>query len=227
MARTAATKGTCYICKKEFGKTAIKNHLLKCNSVGEGQIKYLLIKVEGFYHKEYWLYLQIKENSTLGDLDCFLRNIWLECCGHLSAFEIEGDSYESDFSEDSYSWSEREVADMNKTKLKDVLSVGSVFKHDYDFGSTTTLKLTVMEKYSGDSTKKEITLLARNVMNNYICEECGEKATKIVMDDEWSESKYVCEDCLEKCDDEEMNVFSITNSPRMGVCGYNGENDHY
>jgi len=32
--------------------------------------------------------MQVKDNAALSDLDSFLRDIWLECCGHLSAFEI-------------------------------------------------------------------------------------------------------------------------------------------
>ncbi len=31
--------------------------------------------------------------ATLADLDDFLRGIWLECCGHLSSFDIEGVTY--------------------------------------------------------------------------------------------------------------------------------------
>jgi len=34
--------------------------------------------------------------ATLTDLDGFLRDIWLECCGHLSAFDIGTVRYELD-----------------------------------------------------------------------------------------------------------------------------------
>ncbi|MGH7490400.1 MAG: hypothetical protein ACREMY_33035, partial [bacterium] len=36
----------------------------------------------------YWLDLDVKESSPMRQLDEFLRDIWLECCGHLSCFEI-------------------------------------------------------------------------------------------------------------------------------------------
>jgi hypothetical protein len=53
----------------------------------------LLIKVEGAYQKEYWLFLDIALNATLEDLDAFLRQIWLECCGHMSGFYPTTDNW--------------------------------------------------------------------------------------------------------------------------------------
>lgn len=44
----------------------------------------------------YWLYLEMPARATLTDLDGFLRDIWLECCGHLSAFDIGTVRYELD-----------------------------------------------------------------------------------------------------------------------------------
>lgn len=184
MARTAVTRGRCYICKKEFGKTAMKNHLLKCNNLGSGNTKYFMIKVEGYYDKNYWLYVQVKQGATLGDLDSFLRDIWLECCGHLSAFEIDGTSYNKIMDGGELDLFGDDEGDMDKTKLKDVLAVGTVFKHEYDFGSTTTLKLTVIDEYSGISTKDKVTLLARNIMEQHKCEKCGEKAAYIAVDED-------------------------------------------
>ena len=35
----------------------------------------------------------MKAKSTLEELDDFLRGAWLECCGHLSDFEIDGITY--------------------------------------------------------------------------------------------------------------------------------------
>jgi len=55
--------------------------------------------VEGSYLPYYWMHLELPANATLEDLDSFLRDIWLECCGHLSAFRIEGKEYLSEPSE--------------------------------------------------------------------------------------------------------------------------------
>lgn len=45
-----------------------------------------LLKIEGAYNKNYRLYVDIPVTSNLSTPDSFLRNIWSECCGHLSEF---------------------------------------------------------------------------------------------------------------------------------------------
>lgn len=229
MARRTTTRGRCYNCKKEFGKTAIKRHLMKCNNLGEGNTNYFMLKIDGYYDKNYWLYIQIKETATLKDLDSFLRDIWLECCYHLSAFEINHQYYE-DRVDDSFDLFRRDTEVMETTKLKDILKIGLVFKHEYDFGSTTRLRLTVVEKYKSSNTDNNITLLARNNMTQYKCENCEEKATYMVLDYNYGNYSFFCDKCIEDYEDDEDEdsyIFPITNSPRMGVCGYCGETDIY
>lgn len=228
MPRRVATKGTCYICKRELSKGSMKTHLLKCNKLAQGDVNYFLIKVEGFYDSDYWIYVQAKENAALGDLDSFLRDIWLECCGHLSAFKI-GDTLYEERIDDEFNLFARDIKDMDKVKLKDILRKDMVFKHEYDFGSTTTLKLKVMDEYSAENTRNKITLIARNVMARYICKECEEKAEYIALEDEWGEYIPLCSKCAEICEEnnEHMYVMPITNSPRMGVCAYTGKKDIY
>jgi len=51
---------------------------------------FFLIQVSGRYATDYWLYLKVSRLTTLKVLDNFLRDIWLECCGHLSHFAIGG-----------------------------------------------------------------------------------------------------------------------------------------
>ena len=38
----------------------------------------------------YWLHLEVQGDVRLTVLDAFLRAIWLECCGHMSQFCIDG-----------------------------------------------------------------------------------------------------------------------------------------
>ena len=84
-----STKGNCYLCGAELGKTAMKNHILKCHA-GEAGQECRLLKIEGAYDKGYWLYVDIPVDKTLNALDKFLRKIWLECCGHMSEFQGAG-----------------------------------------------------------------------------------------------------------------------------------------
>ena len=58
-------------------------------------------------------------SANMQQLDQFIRDIWVECCGHLSAFECNGIQYESD--PDPY-WDE-DSKNMNY-RLKDVVEVG-------------------------------------------------------------------------------------------------------
>lgn len=47
------------------------------------------------------MFVEIKETETLKALDRFLRDIWVECCGHLSEFDINGVIYDC-YPEDTY-----------------------------------------------------------------------------------------------------------------------------
>lgn len=227
MSETTNLKGKCYICRKELSKDAMKNHLLKCHKPAKGRTNYFVIMVEDFHSKNYWLYIQIKGTATLADLDLFLRAIWLECCGHLSCFTIDDKIYDCGAGGLMNPFWGEESDDMENYRLKDILTNNMVFKHEYDFGSTTTLKLTVVGTYTGSSTKCKITVLSRNNKHEYICEKCGKEAAYILLGDTWNDFHPLCKDCLESCEDEAEEIITITNSPRMGVCDYNGDYDVY
>jgi hypothetical protein len=108
MAKATSTKitssGICKFCKGEFDKSKMTQHLKNCKQrasllqsqihIAEAEKTTLFhILVEGRYLPMYWMHLEIPANTTLYDLDAFLRNIWLECCGHLSEFKIGKRSY--------------------------------------------------------------------------------------------------------------------------------------
>ena len=38
------------------------------------------IVISDKYLKEYWLIIEANENTTLKELDEFIRDIWVECC---------------------------------------------------------------------------------------------------------------------------------------------------
>ena len=73
------------------------------------------------------MHLDVRAASRLEDLDMFLRNVWLECCGHMSAFTIQGKAYTSG------------EKGMN-TRLYTVFKPGMEFYYEYDFGTTTALR---------------------------------------------------------------------------------------
>ena len=198
--------GDCYLCGANLGKIAMKNHLFKLH--GEEKIgeKCSLLKIEGVFNKEYWLYIDIPMDKTLSDVDAFLREIWLECCGHMSMF------FHSGYNE----------MDMGK-KLR-TIPVGEKFFHHYDMGTTTETHITVMGSVIRKPRKDTVRLLARNTPPVFQCEDCGKRAEYMLMEpDDGYEFPFYCAECSEKYDEEMMSP--IANSPRVGVCGYTGDLD--
>lgn len=198
-----ATKGNCYLCGAELGKVAMLNHIRKLHAgEGEGQ-ECRLLKIEGADDKDYWLYVDVPTDKTLKALDSFLRRIWLECCGHLS--EYDG---------------------APKSARLERFHEGDKLLHEYDFGSTTRTRITVMGTIWRPRQREVVRLLARNVPPQFKCARCGAPAVYICPECAWdSEEAFYCEDCAETHEHE--CLLPVTNSPRMGVCGYCGEQDVY
>lgn len=221
-------KGKCKFCGKEYAFSYMKKHLPTCRERqkpmgvenGMKQCGYYELTVCFAYNKDYWLFIEIKETATLSDLDNFLRDIWLECCGHLSEFDINGVKYESD--PDENHWYEP-VKSMN-CKLSEVLVKGMTFEHRYDFGSTTRLVITVEDYMIKNWKKEKLTILSRNNPHVHICEDCGEKPAVALCMMCYCEGGYgfLCEDCSRTHSCGEEMQLNVCNSPRMGVCGYNG-----
>ena len=221
------TKGKCKYCGKEYTKAYMGRHLSACKErkkVLEGETGrtcgYFLLSVCGKYDSGYWLFAEMRDTATLEDLDSFLRDIWLECCGHLSAFYIDGVSYELFPDEDDY-W-DVPVKSM-KCKLKSVLKKGMSFSYEYDFGSTTELIITVLGERKGHMNKEKLTLLSRNNPPVYTCDACGKKpAVAVCSNCFWSGEGWLCEDCAKTHECGEEMLLKACNSPRVGVCAYDG-----
>lgn len=198
-------KGYCYCCGVELGKTAMKNHILKEHAAGTE--KCCLVRIEGM-DKNYWLYVDMPLRATLNSLDRFLRRIWLECCGHMSAFMGAG------------------YTEIGKARKLENLAPGSKLRYEYDFGDTTELTITLMDPTERPAQREAVRLLARNKPFVFECGLCEKPAVYVDQERMYGgEYPFLCEECAEK-DGAEM-LLPITNSPRMGVCAYTGELDDY
>lgn len=101
------SKGICRFCHEGFAKNRMTQHLKSCKArfsgaarqEGHNQRLFHLL-VEGAYRPNYWMHLEVPAAATLADLDAFLRDTWLECCGHLSEFEINDVSYSANPEDD-------------------------------------------------------------------------------------------------------------------------------
>ncbi len=208
-------KSTCLLCKSQYTGTGMTRHLQSCLPKSlDSQLKHQKFKtqpffhilVKGYYLPEYWLHLKVASNARLEDLDQFLRHIWLECCGHLSAFRYEGSELGM------------------RRKLKEELSPGMELLHEYDFGTTTELLVKTLGIYEGPMEKnKPIQILARNEAPEIPCDECAKiPAVEICTECQWKQGGWFCQTCAKDHECDEEMFLPVVNSPRTGDCGYAG-----
>lgn len=234
------TRGFCKYCGKEYTRGGMLRHLAACKERkaviekenGKRRCGYFELVLCGKYDSDYWLIIEVRDTAALSDLDQFIRDIWVECCGHLSAFEIAGEEYESMPDTDCL-WGT--PGKSMKYKLKDVLAVGMLIGYEYDFGSTTELVIKVQGYRTGVWKQEEITILSRNNPPEFVCSICGKNKAKWILPELYYRGDvFRCEECLEAggesdagsgdFEDEDFDEYylPVCNSPRMGVCGYEG-----
>jgi len=212
------SEGVCNFCKSTFGNTAIGKHLQSCEvkvkvqSFEKNSGKVYLLKAGA---GPFWVYFEVDSQNTLEKVDGFLRNLWLDCCGHMSAFTIANQSYSVA--------PQGELGDKSmKIALKTVLFPGVAFSHEYDFGTTTYLTLKCIAEREGGI--KKINVLARNNLPNFLCHACKKSsAQEICSECEEEEKSMFCTSCAKKHKCDEEMFLPVVNSPRMGMCGYTGE----
>lgn len=223
--------GTCNLCGQEFDKAGMTRHLKKCRAehppAGKGRRrKTFHLMVEGRYRPAYWMHIEIPAGATLETLDAFLRDTWLECCGHLSAFTIENARYEMDTGGIDGMWvglfGPQMPSRSMKVRLDKALRPGLKFIHEYDFGTTTTLALKVVGEQEGVASPGDVLTLARNHPPVFKCEVCGELATLVCTECVYDDEGWVCDEHAEEHRCGEDMMLPVVNSPRMGECGYTG-----
>lgn len=220
------SNGKCIFCNAVFGKGAITKHLQSCKQrqiylenvskskkSKQGMLFHILVEGRGM--PMYWMHLEMPGSATLEKLDEFLRDVWLECCGHLSVFHIDGVTFASS--------PDMEYADNRMAIAIDkVLAPEMKFYHEYDFGSTTELTLKVLSVREGLYTGSSVQILARNEAPEFACVVCGKPATDICTECSWENGGWLCEKCASGHECGEEMLLPVVNSPRTGVCGYAG-----
>jgi uncharacterized protein CbrC (UPF0167 family) len=184
-------------------------HLVTCapahDSIGQPQ-PLVVLRFGQAGDRRYWLIVEAKANAPLRHVDKLLRQVWLECCGHMSAFRV----------------GRRELA-MTTATASAFASTTRKVEYEYDFGSTTALTGELLGTRQGSLGRAPVRVLARNEPISWSCGECEASAT------------LVCPFCIDDgdavfCDAHaathehagEEVYLPVVNSPRMGVCGYTG-----
>jgi hypothetical protein len=229
MARIQST-GKCYACGGKFNRTAMTRHVAACGQPKElsgspgasspENISFHLV-VEGDLGT-YWLHLAVPATAHLKLLDRFLRDIWLECCGHMSAFRIAGVGYARQADR------ELDFRGMN-VPVGRLLRPRMSFTYEYDFGSTTELRLKVAGIRGGATPGGKVQLLARNDEPAIVCGVCGNAPALEVCTEclDGSQGAWFCEDCAADHDCGIEMLLPVVNSPRVGVCAYAGSEDDF
>jgi DNA-binding transcriptional regulator/RsmH inhibitor MraZ len=204
-------KVVCNICHNFFASSGIQRHVGACSKKyvesSKSESSSYLFKIYDKYMPDYFLHVLISEEAQLGHIDNFLRDIWLECCGHMSAFRQDYDELKMD-------------------DYVECLTHAKKTEYTYDFGSSTNLIIEFKKEFHGTQ-EHLIKLVARNTAIKASCHRCENKEAKFIC----TECMYggdeiiFCADCVKKHiekyhDGESYMISNFVNSPRTGVCGY-------
>ena len=221
MARKQQSRGTCGFCGKEMTRGGMLKHLATCLARvhaiaeadgGRGVIELIYhLQVRDAWGGDYWLNLEMPGSAKLKDLDSYLRAIWLECCGHMSSFAY-------------IKWTNDIPM---TTRIDRVFTVGAEVTHIYDFGTSSETLVKAVDVRDGKKLiARPVYLMVRNSLPETQCMECDQPAKGLCMQcviDEQT-SGLLCakhfKPHLKKHD--EYGSVPVVNSPRMGMCGYDG-----
>lgn len=224
MPRRPQSRGKCQYCREETSRSGMLKHLATCsqraqliqnaNAAKQSEETLWHLRVQDAYGKDFWLDLEMRGSASLEKLDAYLRAIWLECCGHLSKYTVGG-------------WGGYDIG--KSRRADDVFEEETALLHLYDFGTTSETEIHVVGSRKGRATTKHpIALMARNNFHEMLCKECNKPAA------------FLCFECLYEADDEFGSWFlcdehaedhphteygepiPLVNSPRLGMCGYDG-----
>ncbi|KAL0480497.1 ribosomal protein mL11 [Acrasis kona] len=218
----------CRCCEEKFnGISNVVDHVVDCSSrvsSGDEDILTILIKdnrSKAVKQSKYFLVVEMDSKSDLKPLDSFIRNVWMECCYHTSEFVFEKDS-ESRVSYYSHAdqMQDHHWQPFSSIKIGDKLTkADDRFIYSYDRQPVFGVLLKISK---GSMNGKPVRLLARNEPIQFKCVECKKIAGFI---DPESHNFY-CDNCREE-NENTIEFDEMSNSPRVGICGYIGDNKPY
>ena len=222
MAERRQPRGKCGYCERDFSVGGMIRHLSACprrkETVAEvdgkrgRSVKLYHLRAQDEWRKDFWLDLEVEGSAILDDLDDYLRCIWLECCGHLSMFSRGG-------------WTGNQISPARK--VADVFKPGVEITHTYDFGTSSYTLIRSVAVRDGKPTNSShpIALMSRNDEPEFECIECGQRASWLCIECMYENNVEgtLCQQHSEQHPhDDYGDPLPLVNSPRIGMCGYDG-----
>jgi hypothetical protein len=209
MSTKSTNSGFCALCGLRATKTRMMAHLETCvaahDEIGQPQ-PLVVLRFAAAGAPRYWLVIEAKANAQLRHVDALLRQLWLECCGHMSAFRL----------------GRRELAMTTATAIAFARAASKV-EYEYDFGSTTALTGELVCNRQGSIGRASVRLLARNEPLGWPCGDCKAPASVVCPYCIDSDDGLFCDAHAEMHEHAGEEVYlPVVNSPRMGVCAYSG-----
>ena len=94
----------------------------------------------------HWMTITVRPTTSLRQQDQFLRDIWLECCGHMSHFQVGKKQYSAcvpgpgDHHDHDTDKADPDELHMVRT-VEEAIRPHREFQHEFDYGDTTYLNL--------------------------------------------------------------------------------------
>lgn len=184
---------------------------------GGGQAYHVLVEGRGVLG-HHVLHLEVRGDASFHALDSVLRERWVECCGHLSLFRVDGKMFYR--TEESARQFDARSMD---ARFGRVLDDGESLEYEYDFGSTTFLRGTVVSSRGRATSGEPVRVLAVNEPPEHACSTCGDAVAGYVCRTCMHQGDpFLCEPCALDHGCDPFVILGIENSPRTGVCGYGG-----
>ena len=152
------SEGHCHICGGSLRADEVRSHAATC-FMDAVQRRYRVRDVDQRYARSqplmvwvrseelrHWVMLIVQPTTSLRQLDQFLCDLWLECCGHMSHFEIGNIQYSAcvpgpgDPPMFDTDLAEPDEQHMIHT-VEETIVMGQKFRHEFDYGDTTCLDL--------------------------------------------------------------------------------------
>ena len=194
---TVKTQSQCLGCRKQLHNRSARKHLNTCiaKAGATAPKPMLLVSATASYgHTKnvYVLYTLMPKNATLRDIDEFLKEHWLECCGHLSTFDSKQALFVSDGFEDGFAGGTNPSFDHRAAWA---IPPDSDAHYEYDMGSTTCVSIRVQPAPDGaqDWLAQHGIDAGDPILQNLMpesCDDCGQEATH------FREDKTLCAGCF-------------------------------